>query len=188
MPYFQCDDLMNMGFKRVGKNVKLSTNAAIYDHGEIELFDNCRIDDFCVVSGKVSIGRNVHVTPQCLIAGGKPGIFLEDFSTTAYGVKIFAQSDDYSGESMTNSLMPKVYKNERFASVTVGRFAILGAGATVLPGANIGEGGAIGAMSLVLRPTEPWSIYAGVPAIKIKARSKKLLEKFSEWQSLNNAQ
>ena len=32
-------------------------------------------------------------------------------------------------------------------------------------------------MSLVTRSTNPWSIYAGIPAVKIKERIKELLKK-----------
>ena len=42
----------------------------------------------------------------------------------------------------------------------------------LLPGTKISEGTAIGAMSLVLESTRPWSIYVGVPANFIKARHR----------------
>ena len=45
-----------------------------------------------------------------------------------------------------------------------------------MPGANLSEGTSIGANSLVLNPTESWSIYAGSPAKKIKNRKKSLLK------------
>jgi acetyltransferase-like isoleucine patch superfamily enzyme len=46
----------------------------------------------------------------------------------------------------------------------------------VLPGVTLGEGCAIGAMSLVMKDVEPWSIYAGIPAKKIKERKNNLLK------------
>jgi carbonic anhydrase/acetyltransferase-like protein (isoleucine patch superfamily) len=73
-----------------------------------------RIDDFCILSGSIEIGRYVHITPMCLIAGGNSGVKLLDCCTLAYGVKIFAQSDDYSGETMVNSLIDSMYKLEFF--------------------------------------------------------------------------
>lgn len=176
MAYLTEQQLKDSGFKFVGRNVKVSATASIYNHEKIELSDNCRIDDFCVVSGHVRVGRFVHITPQCLVAGGEPGIVLEDYCTLAYGVKVFSQSDDYSGESMTNSLIPKKFKNEKFARTVVGKYSIIGAGATILPGADVAEGVALGAMSLLIKATEPWAIYAGVPARKIKERSKNLLK------------
>lgn len=181
MAYLTEGEVLALGFKRVGVGVRISSKASIYDCGTIEIGDYSRIDDFCVISGKVTLGRYVHVTPQCLLAGGSPGLEVGDFSTFAYGVKIFTQSDDYSGETMCSSLIPKKYKNETFITTVVGRQVIVGAGAVVLPGANIAEGCAIGAMSLLREPTEPWGMYAGVPATRIRDRKKTLLDLEAEF-------
>ena len=112
MSYYKQDELKKLGFLRLGKNVKISDRASIYNCNQICIGDNSRIDDFCVISGKIKIGKNVHITPMCLIAGGEKGIVFEDFVTIAYGVKVFSQSDDYSGTTMTNSTIPKKYKDE----------------------------------------------------------------------------
>lgn len=186
MPYLSDVGLRALGFKRLGSNVKISDKASIYNCDEIEIGDNSRIDDFCVISGRISIGSFVHITPQCLVAGGIPGITIDSYCTLAYGARVFAQSDDYSGSSMTNSLIPKKYKHEKFATIRLGRFSILGAGSIILPGAHIAEGVAIGAMSLVLRPTEEWKIYAGVPARIIRNRDKSLIAKFEQFKTDNN--
>src|SRR5690554_3494337 len=109
MAYLTETQLNEIGFKNLGKNVKISDKASIYNADQIEIGDNSRIDDFCVISGKVIIGKYVHITPMCLIADRKLGIIMEDFCTIAYGVKVFSQSDDYSGKTMVNSLIPEKY-------------------------------------------------------------------------------
>ena len=172
MAYYDNSDLKKMGFEYIGDNVKISKDAKIYDPQRISIGSNSRIDDFCVLSGRISIGNYCHITPMCLIAGGLPGVFLDDFVTLAYGVKIFAQSDDYSGRSMVSSLIPAKYKNEYFSAVKIEKHVIIGANATIMPGTKISVGTAIGAMSLVLESTQPWSIYVGVPAIFIKTRHR----------------
>lgn len=176
MSYLVKDQLVAMGFKSLGKEVKISDRASIYNADQIEIGDYSRIDDFCVVSGKVKIGRNVHITPQCLVAGGIPGLVIEDFVALAYGVKVFTQSDDYSGLTMTNSTVPKKYKKEIMAAVIIGKHSIIGAGSIIMPGVRVSEGNSIGANSLLLTSTESWSIYVGSPAKKIKDRKKDLLE------------
>lgn len=176
MPYYSEAQLASMHFKRLGKGVKISDKASIYDARRIEIGDYSRVDDFCVLSGTISIGKYCHVTPMCLIAGGEPGVTLSDFGTLAYGVRVFAQSDDYSGETMVNSLIPREYKSEIFQSVEIGRQVVVGAGSTILPGVTVAEGCAIGAMSLVKRSTRPWGIYVGSPARRVKERKKNLLE------------
>ena len=176
MAYLSETQLKEIGFCHLGKNVKISDNASIYNPELIELGDNSRIDDFCVVSGRVIVGQYCHITPMCLVAGGVPGIFFSDFCTLAYGVKVFAQSDDYSGLTLTNSLMPKKYKNETYEPVRIGRHVIVGAGSIIFPGVDIAEGCAVGAMSLVNRSTESWGIYVGSPARRVKERKKDMLE------------
>lgn len=176
MAYLSRQDLEKMGFKSLGKNVKISDKASVYNCEKIAIGDNSRIDDFCVVSGKVTIGRFCHIAPMCLVAGGKPGVMLHDFCGLAYGVKVFSQSDDYSGKSLTNSNIPEKYKNEFFAEICLKKHTIVGAGAVIMPGVIVGEGSSVGAMSLVSKSTDAWGIYVGVPAKKIKDRKKNILE------------
>ncbi|WP_227370546.1 acyltransferase [Halomonas sp. M20] len=176
MAYLTQEALEALGFKKLGKNVKISDKASIYDHDRIEIDDNSRIDDFCVISGRVSIGKFCHISPQCLVAGGELGVFLADFCGLAYGVKVFSQSDDYSGATLVSSLVDKKYKNEFFSAVVLERHVIVGAGSIILPGVEVKEGGSIGAMTLVNKSTDPWGIYFGSPARRIKDRKKDMLE------------
>lgn len=175
MSYYSDSALKDLGLKHLGKNVKISDQARIYNLEEMEIGDNSRIDDFCVISGRVKIGSYCHITPMCLIAGGLPGVVLSDFCTLAYGVKIFAQSDDYSGETMVNSTIPREFKKEKFEPVLLKRRVVVGAGSIVMPGVEIAEGCAIGAMTLVQKSTQPWGIYVGSPARRIKERSMALI-------------
>lgn len=179
---FLTEEQVNIiGFKSIGRNVKVSDKCIIYNPELMEIGSNSRIDDFCVLSGCIVVGRNVHITVFCNIAGGKPGIHIGDYSTVAYGCHIMSQSDDYTGMTMTNSTIPKKYKSEIFKKVIIGKHVIIGAGSIVLPGCDIEEGCSIGAMSLVNKPTESWGVYFGVPAKRIKDRSKELLTHFEEY-------
>ncbi len=175
MPYLSERELDGLGLKHLGKNVLISTKASIYNPELIHIGDNSRIDDFCVVSGKVTIGRNVHFPVFCNVAGGEPGITVEDFSCLAYGVQVVAQSDDYTGETLTNPTIPDKYKSEIKKPVHVSRHCIVGASSVILPGVVLAEGTAVGAMTLVTRSTEAWSIYVGIPAKRLRARSRNLL-------------
>jgi len=181
MAYYTSEQLLEKGFKSIGKNVKISDKASIYNCEQIEIGDNSRIDDFCVISGKIKIRKNVHIAPFCLVAGGEQGIILEDFSGLAYQVQVFTQSDDYSGSTLTNPTIPEKYKKEFKKEVIIGRHSIVGAGSIIMPGVILADGTSIGAMSLVRKNTEPWSIYLGNPAKKIKNRKKDLLELEKEY-------
>jgi len=184
MSYYTEAELKELGFKFIGDNVKISRLASIYNPESIYIDHNSRVDDFCILSGNVTIGKYVHITPMCLVAGGEPGITLADFSTLAYGVKVFSQSDDYSGETMVNSLLPKHLKNETFARVIIHKHCIVGTNSVIMPGVEMAEGCSIGAMTLVNKSTKEWGIYVGAPARRVKERKKNILE--LEQQFLRN--
>lgn len=176
MAFLSEEYLVNLGFKRLGNNVKISDKASIYNPELIEIGDNSRIDDFCVISGQVSLGRNVHIAVFCNIAGGEKGITIDDFSGLAYGCHVFTQSDDYSGRTLTNPTVPDKYKQETKAPVSIKRHSIVGSCSIVLPGITLEEGTSVGAMSMITKSTEPWSIYFGIPAKRLKARKRDILK------------
>lgn len=184
MAYLSENRLKNLQFKKLGKNVKISTKATIYDAELIEISNNVRIDDFAMLSGNLSIGSFSHITPYCLVAGGKEGVVLGKNVTLAYGVKIFSQSDDYTGNSLTNSLIPRKFKKETFKSVCICDHVIVGAGSVILPGVKINKGASVGAMSLVTKSIEAWTLNYGIPSKKVKLKP---MEKFQNlWKKFLN--
>lgn len=183
MAYLNEKELAQLGLKKLGKSVQISDKASIYNPECIEIGDFSRVDDFCVLSGSITIGKYCHITPMCLVAGGLPGIELADFATLAYGVKVFSQSDDYSGMTMVNSLIPKKFKNEYFARVVICRQTVIGANSIIFPGVEVAEGCAIGAMTLVNKSTSPWGVYVGSPAKRVKDRKKNILKLEQEFLS-----
>ena len=62
------------------------------------------------------------------------------------------------------------------ADVIIGRHAIIGSGSVVLPGVTLDEGVAIGALSLVTKNCEAFTIYAGSPLKRLGSRDRNLLE------------
>lgn len=176
MSYHSRQVLEAMGFKALGANVLISDKASIYNPDQMALGDNVRIDDFCVLSGKLTIGRNVHLAVFVNLAGGEEGVVMEDFSGLAYGCHVFTQSDDYSGRTLTNPTIPDELKRETKAKIAIGRHCIVGTSSIILPGVTLAEGTAVGAMTMVTKSTDPWSIYFGVPARKVKDRKRDLLE------------
>ncbi|TGS08556.1 acyltransferase, partial [Mesorhizobium sp. M4B.F.Ca.ET.190.01.1.1] len=85
-------------------------------------------------------------------------------------------SDDYSGAALTNPTVPREYLNMKIAPVRLGRHVIVGSGSVILPGCVLGEGVSVGAMSLVTKNLEPWGVYFGSPAKRLKARSREILQ------------
>lgn len=170
------DELKSIGFKSVGKNCLISTRASIYGASRISIGDNVRIDDFCVLSSGaagIKIGNNIHIAIQSSLIGAGE-IILEDFCNLSSRVSIYSSSDDYSGEFLTNPMVPKEYTNVSSEKVWLKKHVIIGCGSVVLPGVTIGECSAIGALSLVKSSIEDYVIAAGTPAKKVKNRKADL--------------
>lgn len=173
--YFSEAELQAMNFRKLGLGVKISRVARLYEPKYMSIGDYSMIDDFCILSGNITIGRNVHIAHGCRVIAGIEGVEMADFSGLAFGVTIFAQSDDYSGNALTNPTVPMQFRKIQRARVTLGRHVIVGTGSVVLPGVELAEGTSIGACSMVTKSTLPWSIYFGVPAKRLKARSQDML-------------
>ncbi|WP_050636502.1 acyltransferase [Candidatus Stoquefichus sp. SB1] len=174
--FYSVEELKELGLKSFGKNVLISKKASIYNSKEIEIGNNVRIDDFCILSGKIKLANNIHIAAYSSLFAGNVGIELESFSCISSRCVIYSISDDYSGNYLTNPTVPNCYRNVIEEPVLLKKHVLIGTGSTVLPGVTIGEGTSIGAMTLVNKSLDSWGIYIGIPAKKIKDRSQKLLK------------
>jgi acetyltransferase-like isoleucine patch superfamily enzyme len=180
--FYSEEELKAISFKTVGKNVLISRKSSIYSPGEISIGNHVRIDDFCILSGKITIGSYIHISAYTALYG-KNGIKLEDYSTISARVLIYSQNDDYSGEFMTNPLLPGHLTHVTGGLVTFEKFSIIGAGSIVLPSVTIGEGAVIGAMSLVTKDIGAWTVNVGIPAAYKKDRKQNIKLLVKEFES-----
>lgn len=174
--FYTSNELNKLGLATFGNNVLISRKASIYGAENISIGNNVRIDDFCILSGSITIGNYVHIAAYTALYGGDKGIFIHDFVNISSKNAIYSISDDYSGETMTNPMIPDKYKKVQSEEVVIERHVIIGSGCVVLPGVVLKEGSSFGALSLINRNSEEWSINAGIPFKKIKNRSKELLK------------
>ncbi|MGE4286494.1 MAG: acyltransferase [Phycisphaerae bacterium] len=174
--FYKPDELGSIGLKKYGDNVLISRNANFYSPEKISVGSNVRIDDFCILSGRVDIGNYVHIASSVTLIGGEDGIVIEDFAGISHKATVLAVSDDFSGGSMTGPMVPIKYRNVSHGTVLLKKHSLLGVGSTVMPNVIVEYGTAIGAMSFVVRKTKPWSVYFGVPARKLSERKRDLLK------------
>lgn len=176
MGFLNQEQLLKIGFFSFGNNVLISDKVSIYNPSKIKIGNNVRIDDYCVLSagaGGIEIGDYVHVAVfVSLIGAGK--ITLSDFCGLSSRVAVYSSNDDYSGEHMTNPMVPSRYTCVEHGDVMIGRHAIIGAGSVLLPGVTLGNGVAVGALSLISKDCEEFGIYVGRK--RIGDRKKNLLE------------
>lgn len=178
MAFMSQAELISTGFKSLGENVLISSKASIYNASNISIDDNARIDDFCILSagaGGIRIGRYVHVGCYSSMIG-QGSIVLDDFSGISGRVSIYSSNDDYSGNFMCHATIPDEYRNVQTGDVILKKHSIIGAGSVILPGVVIERGVAVGALSLVKENCAEFGVYTGIPAKRLKGRSRTLLE------------
>ena len=180
--FYSEEELRELGFKYIGNNVLISRNAKFYSIKNMEIGDNVRIDDFCILSGRIVIRNNVHIAAGVYIFAGSAGVFLDDYVGISSRSVIYAASDDYSGEYLTNPTVDEEFKNVIEKPVYIGKHSLIATGCTVLPGVTISEDVSVGAMSLINKDLAPYSIYVGIPCKKIKDRSKRVFELEEEYE------
>ncbi|MFL6763749.1 MAG: acyltransferase [Sphingomicrobium sp.] len=171
-------ELEAVGFKSIGDDVLISDRASIHGAERISINDHVRIDDFCVLSagaGGIAIGSYIHIAVFCSIIGAA-AITIEDFANLSSRVSIYSSSDDYSGETMTNPMVPDEFKAVDSRRVHIGRHVVIGSGSVVLPGVTLHDGAAVGALSFVRHDCEAFGIYVGNPARRVRDRRRDLLE------------
>ncbi|MGO4927782.1 acyltransferase [Fundicoccus sp. Sow4_F4] len=106
----------------------------------------------------VKIGSNVFINQQCLI---RPGTTIGD--NVAIGPKCNLITDGHEiGSPLRRA------GNATYSPIEIGNGCWIGAGVTILGGVKIGNGTVVGAGSLVNSNLEPNTLYAGVPAKRIR--------------------
>lgn len=185
--YYSEEELLKFGFKQAGGDILLSRKASIYQPEKISIGNHVRIDDYCFLAGCVTLGDFIHLSPYASIHGTGGGtVELKDFAGLSSYSAIYAGSDDYSGEWMTNSVVDEEFKKIEYSDIVLEKHALVGMHSVLLPGAYLAEGCAVGAMSFLSKKTEPWGIYAGIPARRLKERKRGILnleEKFLKKKS-----
>ncbi len=173
--FYSDSELKNLGLKKYGRGVLISRKVSIYSACNIEIGDNVRIDDFTILSGKIVIGSHIHISAYCALYGAK-GIYLEDYTGISPRTSLFSAMDDFSGDYLIGPIHPVEKTNVQGGPIILKKYSQIGAGCVVFPNTIIGEGSVVGAMSLVNQSVSEWTIYAGIPAKKIKDRRKNLLK------------
>ena len=173
--FYTANELKKLGLKSYGSNVLISKKASIYEPYKLKVGNNVRIDDFCIISGNITIGSYVHISAYVGLYGSA-GIEIGDFSGISPRCTVFSVSDDFSGEFLIGPMIPGNYTNVKQGLVKLKNYVQIGAGCIILPSVTIGEGTVTGAMSLINKDLDEWKTYAGIPCKVIKERKKDMLQ------------
>lgn len=173
--FYSEEELSQLGLKSYGMDVKISRFARIYGAEQITIGDNVRIDDFCILSGHITIGSNIHISAYVALYGAK-GIVLEDYTGISPQTTVYSAMDDFGGDYLIGPIRDSSKTNVTGGPVIVKKYSQIGTKCCVFPNLTIGEGVAVGACSLVTKSLEEWGIYVGVPAKFLKQRSRNLIK------------
>jgi putative colanic acid biosynthesis acetyltransferase WcaF len=107
-------------------------------------------------------------------------LVCEDCCTLANGAEIYNPSLVYLESHCVISQQAFVcgathdYNNPEFPMISypmrLGAYSWICARASVAPGVKVGAGAVLGLGSVANRDLDPWTVYCGVPAVKVKSR------------------
>ena len=175
-PYYTPKELREIGFRSLGRSVLISRTCRIYTPDQISIGSHVLIDDFTILNGEITIGDHVHISSNDELYAGESSITIGDFCGISSRCSFYATSDDFSGASLNNPTVPRAFRYEKNLPIVLEKHVLIGTGCSIMPGVHIGEGCSFGSMTLISKSTEPWGIYIGIPAKRLKEREKGLLE------------
>lgn len=119
------------------------------------------------VASDLIAGAWSYIGPNCYIY---PKVELGDYSMIAHDVSIIGGDHNYSKVGT-----PIIFAGRgELKSTIIGKDVSIGAYSKIMAGVKIGDGSIIALGSVVTKDVEPFSIYGGVPAKKIKDRFEDL--------------
>lgn len=115
----------------------------------------------CTFRGKsIEIEKGVFINHNVFIDAWEK-VTIKENASIAFGVLICTSSHKIGGDDR------RAGESDR-RPVVIGRGCWIGARATILPGVRVGDGCVVASGAIVNKDCEPNSLYAGVPARKIK--------------------
>jgi galactoside O-acetyltransferase len=171
-------ELRALGLGALGEDVRIDASAQLINPSKIFINSHVRIDAFAFLNAGpegIHIGDHVHIAAGVYIFGGNGRVELGAFAGLAARVSLYTATDDYSGEFMTNPTVPDRYKRVQCGPVILGRHALVGAGAVIMPGVTLALGAGVGALSYLNAPVGEFEFFDGRPARKIGKRHRGLL-------------
>ena len=166
------EDLKCLG--SVGENVQIDKTVIFISPEKIHIGNNVRIDAFCILVGTlgIEIGDYIHIASYCQLSASGGKITMHDFSGLSSRVSIFTASDDYVDGYLTNPTVPNPFKKLKIGDVTLYKHVIVGCGAIIMPGIQLGGGSSVGALAFVNKKVDAYMVVAGNPAKPIAVRNK----------------
>jgi len=129
---------------------KLGKNCHIYSHARIWAPWNLTCHDLATIADEAIVYNPARIT-------------LGSHAIISQQAYLCGATHDYEDPKFPLAASP----------ITIGAHAWVCARASVQPGVSVGEGAVLALGSVATRNLEPWTVYGGLPARKIKLRTRR---------------
>ena len=138
---------------RGGGNITIGDNTFLFKRsfiltwgGNIKIGNNCGVNTYTIIYGQ----GGVHIGNNVMIAGNST---------------IIPANHTFSDLTVPMNIQPQIMKG-----ITIEDDVWIGTGVRILDGVTIKKGCVIGAGAVLTKSTDPYGVYVGVPAYKIRDR------------------
>lgn len=147
----------------ISKDVVLGRGVQIFQPDLVNLY-GCTIGDGTKIGAFVEIQKGAHIGSNCKISSHSficEGVDIEDGVFVGHGVMF---TNDVYPRSVNSDGSPQTEADWKVVPTLVKKRASIGSNATILAGVTIGKSALVGAGAVVSRDVPDFAIVAGVPA------------------------
>lgn len=154
--------------RRFGHGVRIGRGALAKHPETFEIGDAVFVGEQAFIQGRFDgrcvIGNHVWLGPQSYFDARD--LVIEDYVGWGPGAKVLGS--EHTGEPAD---VPIIQTDLVIRPVRIGAWADIGVNAVILPGVTVGKGAIIGAGAVVTSDVPPFAIVAGVPAKVLRWRT-----------------
>lgn len=118
-------------------------------NANIDAGSNIRIDDFCILKGKINMGSNIHLGSHSVLGGQNHTITIGDNVGISNGASIYTATENFLSNYRGNPTIDNKNRDIISGDVLIGSNCIIGANVIILPGVTIGNNVSIGANVII---------------------------------------
>jgi len=157
-------------FAAIGENVVIEQGALVFRPEKISIGSNVYVGHYAILRGydrsEILIASDTWIG-QFAYINGAGGVEIGSRVGIGPYVKIMTSEHGEEGRDV-----PVLLCDLTFARVRIEDETDIGIGAIVMPGVTVGRGAIVGAGAVVTRDVPPFAIVAGVPARQIGERPR----------------
>ena len=152
-------ELYAMGFKKLGKNIKIARTATIENPEGVSIGNNSVISDYCLITGEeINIGNWTHIGHYSHLSGKGGSITFGDFVGIAGRCSFYTEADDFKREGLHYPALD-IFRNPLTGPIKLDNLVLMGAGCLVLPNVEVQEGVTVYAKQILNKPVyQAWHI------------------------------